>query len=144
MKKKVKISRKNSVSLRALTRPRRLPPLAHVQKERRTRIRSCQLLDASCCLWGCHCPLQRRRAEAGNYFTVETIFMKLVFLCHFGIWIRFWHCHWYWACLWLRFLSPALSFSLSLFVCRIISFATWHKTVARRDKMNSDKLPNSS
>lgn len=77
--------------------------------------------------------------------------MKLVFLCHFGIWIRFWHCNWYVG------MSSAptsrrvsFSFSLSLSiplissVSRKISFATWHKTLARRDKMNSDKLPNSS
>lgn len=76
--------------------------------------------------------------------------MKLVFLCHFGIWIRFWHCNWY---LGMSFAptSRRVSFCLSLYsslffshVNRKISFATWHKTLARRDKMNSDKLPNSS
>lgn len=104
-------------------------------------IRSCQLLDdaASCC-----CPRGLPLPTgAGNYFTVETIFMKLVFLCHFGIWIRFWHCNWYWACLLLRSLSRSHFLSLSLSVAKS-HLPPVHKTVARRDKMNSDKLPNSS
>lgn len=71
--------------------------------------------------------------------------MKLVFLCHFGIWIRFWHCNWYLGMSFdYDFKASFLSLSLTPSVSRKISFATWHKTLARRDKMNSDKLPNSS
>lgn len=101
-------------------------------KECRT-IRSCRLLDA-CCLWG-----SWKLFHSWNHFHEISFSLPLWHLDSvLALQLVFGHVF---CC---DFKASFLSLSLTPSVSRKISFATWHKTLARRDKMNSDKLPNSS